>query len=82
MSKEYEIRITSWTVIPKGEPTFSEMATVVSIDDEAAGEFVTVTQSSRTDRGKIAIDPGEWPALRTAINEAISECRPSTTAGE
>ena len=37
MSKEYETRVTSWTVAPKGEPTFSEMATVVSIDDEAAG---------------------------------------------
>jgi len=82
VSKEYETRVTSWTVVPKGEPTFSEMATVVSIDDEAAGEYVVVSQQGRTDLGKIAIDPGEWPALRTAIDEAISECRPSTTAGE
>ena len=75
MSKEYETRVTSWTVAPKGDPTFSEMATVVSIDDEAAGEFVTVSQQGRVDLGKIAIDPGEWPALRAAIDEAISECR-------
>ena len=75
MSKEYETRVTSWTVAPKGEPTFSEMATVVSIDDEAAGEFVTVSQQGRVDLGKIAIDVNEWPALRAAIDEAISECR-------
>ena len=47
MSKEYETRVTSWTVAPKGEPTFSEMATVVSIDDEAAGEYVVVSQQGR-----------------------------------
>lgn len=75
MSKEYETRVTSWTVAPKGEPTFSEMATVVSIDDEAAGEYVVVSQQGRVDLGKIAIDVNEWPALRAAINEAISECR-------
>ena len=75
MSKEYETRVTSWTVAPKGDPTFSEMATVVSIDDEAAGEFVTVSQQGRVDLGKIAIDVNEWPALRAAIDEAISECR-------
>lgn len=75
MSKEYETRVKSWTVMPKGEPTFSEMATVVSIDDEAAGEYVVVSQQGRVDLGKIAIDVAEWPALRATIDKAISECR-------
>jgi len=75
VSKEYETRVTSWTVAPKGDPTFSEMATVVSIDDEAAGEFVTISQQGRVDLGKIAIYVNEWPALRAAIDEALSECR-------
>lgn len=75
MTTQYECRVTQWTVGPVGEATYSERATVISIDDEAGGEFVVVCQSSRSDRGRIAIDPGEWPALRDAIEHAIGQCR-------
>jgi hypothetical protein len=51
------------------------MVTEVAITDEAAGEFVEVRHSGRTDIGKIAIDPGEWPAMRRAINRAVRACR-------
>lgn len=40
----YDIRITEICVMPKGQPVFSELTTRISIDDEAAGEFVKVTQ--------------------------------------
>ena len=72
---KYETRITSVTVFPVGESMYSEMATKIEITDEAAGEFVEVRQSGRTDIGKICIDPGEWPALRAAINRAVRACR-------
>ena len=71
----YEIRTTSMTVKPKDEPIFSEQATMVEIVDEASGEYVEVSQSGRTDLGKIAINPEEWPALRKAINLLILQCR-------
>ena len=71
----YEIRTTSMTVKPKDEPIFSEQATMVEIVDEASGEYVEVSQSGRTDLGKIAINPEEWPALRKAINLLIVQCR-------
>lgn len=72
---EYETRIITTLVAPKGQPMFSELATKVSIDDEAAGEFVVVEQHGR-DLGKIAINPNEWPELRQAINDMIERCRP------
>lgn len=75
MTKPYEIRTTSLTVAPVGEPTFSEMATTVEICDEAAGEFVEVTQHGRVDIGKIQINPEEWPSLREAIDRMIKACR-------
>lgn len=71
----YEIRTTSMTVAPKDEPIFSEKATMVEIVDEVSGEYVEVSQSGRTDLGKIAINPEEWPALRKAINLLIVQCR-------
>jgi len=78
MNDKYESRATSWRVLPKGEPLFSELATVITIDDEAGGEFVTVEQMAMTESRKVAFNPEEWPAIRAAIDHAISECRPDT----
>ncbi len=73
--RDYEIRATKLVVAPKGEEVYFEMATSVEIKDEAAGEFVMVSQSGRTDIGQIAISPEEWPALKDAIDRMIAQCR-------
>lgn len=72
----YKTRITQVMVLPEGQPIWSEMATTVSITDEAAGEFVEVSQSTRDGCRKIAFEKQEWPALRAAIEEMLSRCEP------
>jgi hypothetical protein len=75
--REYETRITRLTVLPKDEPIFSEMATDVEIEDEAAGEFVKVTQhdgSVKTEKS-ILINPEEWPYIKAAIDQLLSYCK-------
>lgn len=72
---EYETREISVIVVPKRQPTFSDLATHVRITDESGGEYVEVEQIARGDLGKIAITPEEWPSLRAAIDRMISECR-------
>lgn len=72
----YETRVTQMTIVPIGNPLFSEEATEVTIVDEAGGEYVEVCQSGRVDLGKIAISPEEWPFLRDAITSMIDQCRP------
>ena len=67
-------RVTKLTITPDGEPLFSNQATDVLIDDEAAGEFVVVEQNAEG-MGKIAIDPDEWPVIRAAINRMVKGCR-------
>ena len=52
---------------------------MVTIVDEAAGEFVEVSQSGRADLGKIAINPEEWPELRDAIQRMVNSCKPEKT---
>ena len=52
---DYEIRTLCVLVVPQDQPTFSEYATEIKIVDEAAGEFLEVSQCGRTDLGKIAI---------------------------
>jgi len=66
---DYQTRITQLTVLPKGEPIFHEGATRITITDEAAGEFVEVTQCCDADSDQtIRLDPEEWPAVRAAVN--------------
>jgi hypothetical protein len=70
----YETRITKVTVVPKGEPLYHEGATEIKIVDDAAGEYLEVSQCSDHNEGKILIDSVEWPVLKKAINKMIKEC--------
>lgn len=74
MSTEYITRITRLTVIPNGDPIFSETATNISIDDEAAGEFIVVEQDGDA-AAKIKIDKEEWPAIKAAIDLLMKELK-------
>lgn len=67
-------RPIKWSVIPDGSPIFSESATEIEIVDEAAGEFVEVSQSMEG-YGKIGIEPSDWPTLRAAIDAAVKQCK-------
>jgi hypothetical protein len=71
----YEMLVSALTVKPIDEPIYSERATTVRIDDEAAGPFVVVEQHGRDDIGKITIDIEEWPVLKNAIDRMIELCR-------
>lgn len=72
----YTTRATKLTVMPEGEPIFSDMATSVTIEDDSTGEFVSVRQTAcQLKNGEIQINPEEWPALRAAIDDMIGECK-------
>lgn len=72
---KYIAHTHSIMVRPRSEPIYSEQATIISLDDEAAGPFITVAQHGHIDRvGKISITEEEWPTLRKAIDEMIALC--------
>lgn len=74
MSEEkpkYESRVTAVIVNKTDEPIFSETATKIEIDDEAAGEYLNITQ----DGGCVKITPQEWPEIRSQIDKMILQCR-------
>jgi hypothetical protein len=74
---KYALRPIAWSVSPLEEPLFSELATTITIVDEAGGEFLEVEQPGTGTR-KIRIDPEEWPAIRDAINHAMECCKKET----
>lgn len=76
---DFKTRVLTIAHLPAGEAIFSEYATTISIDDEAAGEFVVVKQQGDDlEPGTIKIDRYEWPTLRRAINRMIRECEEVT----
>lgn len=76
----YETQTHALIVKPTGEPIYSEMATIIRLDDEAAGPYVIVEQHGRDDIGKIAVTHDEWPAIRDAIDRMMVFCQPAEPA--
>lgn len=69
---KYNSRITQITVLPVGDPIYSEKATVISIDDEAMGEFVTIKQqcdSGFEQAQRVSFDPDEWKDVKGAVED-------------
>jgi|CXWL01.1.fsa_nt_gi hypothetical protein len=71
---QYRTITKALIVLPAGEAIFSELATTVSIDDEAAGPFVVVSQDARDGEQKISLCHEEWPAIREAIERQLAMC--------
>jgi hypothetical protein len=71
---QYNVITTRLTVVPDGEPIFSEYATHVEMQDEAAGAFVELVQVGKLDdagRNVVRINADEWPAIRGAIDQML-----------
>lgn len=77
---EYETRVIEVMVNKKGEQVFSDHATRVRIVDESAGEFVEIDQGSyeHARPGVLRICADEWPLIREAVDQMLSQCREAT----
>ena len=72
---KYITRTTQKTMLPEGESIFCVDATVITIIDEAAGEFLEIKQNTDDGERRLLVDPHEWPTLRAAIDDMIGECK-------
>jgi hypothetical protein len=60
------------------EPIFSEAVTHIEIENEAAGEYLQITQQSGSldvKEQQIQITPEEWPKIKEAIETLIPTLR-------
>jgi hypothetical protein len=77
---KYITRITRLSVLPEKEPIFSEQCTHITIVDEAAGEYLEITQQSSSADIKaqtIMVTSDEWPAIKAAVDQLIAETEKS-----
>ena len=75
---KHEIRTTRIHIVPENEPIFCEQAIIIEIEDEAAGEFLVMSQPSneREYAGKVTIDAENWPSIKNAIETLLKDCKP------
>ena len=67
----YETRTTKIIVGVKGEQIFDDSVTEIEIVDEAAGEFLEISQDDQ----KLRFDAYEWVHVRDAIEKMFKLCR-------
>jgi hypothetical protein len=72
---QYVSRVISMICLPQKEPIFSELGTTITIVDEAAGEFIEVTQSTDLGLMTTRITKNEWPHLRSTINAMMDNVK-------
>ena len=78
MSELYKTRTKQLIVIPKTASIFSESATTIGIDDEGAGEFITITQ---TGLGvDVRLDIKEWEYVKKVVDKLITEIKENEIA--
>lgn len=68
-----EIRIGSLFILQKGRAQFEEGGIIVSITDDASGEYVAIGNPEA--KHPVGIDPREWPVVRDAIEFMVGHCR-------
>jgi hypothetical protein len=61
-------------ILPEGESIFCETATTIAISDDAAGEFLKITQcNDESEKGEISLEQNEWPVVRAGIDMMFKE---------
>lgn len=70
----YRTITTQRRVIPEGKDFCDDAVTIIGMDTEGGGAFVTVRQEDQLNANEIRIDPDEWPAVRAAVNRMVREC--------
>ena len=66
------------TVLPIGEPIFSENATNIEIAQEAGSDgFLKITQDGDDPvyEGSVCIDHDNWPAIKAAIETMLEDTK-------
>lgn len=71
----YRMRVTERVVLPYKEPIFCEAATVIRIENDAAGDYIKVRQDGDiAEVGTVCFDREDWPLIRDVIDKMMQEC--------
>lgn len=67
---------TQFTVIPQDNPIYSVDVTTVTVVDEGAGAFLTISQTNEDLKaGEIRLEDVDWPSFCQAVENALAVCK-------
>lgn len=75
---KYITRTTKMTILPEGDPIFSENATNIEVAQEAGSDgFLKITQDAGDPiyDGSVCIDHDNWPAIKAAIETMLEDIK-------
>ena len=77
-NEKFDIRVIQLCVSEKDSSIFDDSTILISIVDEAAGEFVEVKSlMDGLKEGVISFNPNEWPHIKKAVDYMVGQCRES-----
>lgn len=68
----HKARITEMTVIEEGEDLNTIFATIIRIEEEGTGEYVTVKQKCAEGDG-IILDYDQWKVIKSTVDKMFTE---------
>jgi hypothetical protein len=68
----HKARITEMTVIEEGEDLNTVFATIIRIEEEGTGEYVTVKQDYAIGDG-IILDYDQWKVIKSTVDKMFTE---------
>jgi hypothetical protein len=72
---KYKERITQMTITQVDETLLSETATIITIEDDGAGEYLSIFQPTGSGKDAINIDPDEWVVMRSTIDRMFADIK-------
>ena len=72
---KYKTRITQMTILQVDETLLSETATIITIEDDGVGEYLSIFQPIGSGKDAINIDPDEWVAMRSTIDRMFADIK-------
>jgi hypothetical protein len=73
---KYKTRITQMTILQVDETLLSETATIITIEDDGAGEYLSIFQPIGSGKDAIInIDPDEWLVMRSTIDRMFADIK-------
>lgn len=72
---EFEIKTHSLIVLPKHGAIFDEAATIVSVEDEAAGVFFKISQCRDDTEQNVKVEYDDWQYIKRAVDTLMDEWR-------
>ena len=72
-----KIRCTELTLTPDNAPIIDERVTIIKIEDEGGGEFISLKQHGQDE---VRIDDNEWEYINRAVEQMIQEIKDNQEA--